>query len=63
MTKPPFDNSDIPQEWIKHYVDQLLDVATKLETGGMRDAVLLRVDNVLDLVQAYRRRNDNKETT
>jgi hypothetical protein len=44
----------IPDAWIKQYVDQLLAVAERLPHGPMRDAVLLRIDHVLDLVKAWR---------
>jgi len=46
---------DIPQDWIKRYVDQLLDVAKQLPDGSrMKDAALLRADHVMDLVKAWR---------
>lgn len=47
----------IDQAWIKHYVDQMLDIATKL-TGPMRDAALLRADHAMDLVKAWRERKE-----
>jgi hypothetical protein len=46
----------IPEEWIKKYVDQLLELAGRLEPGAMRDAMLLRADHVMDLVHAWRKR-------
>jgi hypothetical protein len=45
---------DIPQDWIKGYVDQLLEIAKKLETGPLKDATLLRAEHAMDLVKAYR---------
>lgn len=47
---------DIPQQWIKNYVDRLLTIVKELEPGRMRDAVLLRAEHAMDLVQAYRER-------
>lgn len=47
-------NDPIDQEWIKKYIDQLLELAGKLPTGPMRDACLLRADTVMDMVKAWR---------
>lgn len=47
---------DIPQEWVKNYIDVLLGVAQQLPDGVFKDAVLLRVDHVMDLVKAFRDR-------
>jgi hypothetical protein len=44
----------IPERWIKEYVDQLLACAEKFPEGAMRDSALLRADNVMDMVKAYR---------
>lgn len=44
---------DIPQSWIKNYVDQLLSVAKELPTGPLRDALLRRAECVMDLVEAW----------
>lgn len=46
----------IDQQWIKEYIDQLLDLAGKLPEGPMKQATLLRVDHVMDLVEAWRKR-------
>jgi hypothetical protein len=51
---PPLERHAIPEEWIKKYVDQLLGVAGKLEPGLLRDAVLIRADQTMDLVKAWR---------
>ena len=46
----------IPQEWIKRYVDELLDFAKKLrENDPMRQSCMLRADHVMDLVRAFRK--------
>jgi len=45
----------IPEEWIKRYVDQLLKAAQGLEPGAFRDAVVLRAEHVMDLVEAFRK--------
>lgn len=44
----------IPLDWIKHYVDQFLEVAGRLPEGKMRDAALLRAEHAMDLVQAWK---------
>jgi len=46
---------DIPQEWIKNYVDQIIKVAKDLpEDSSMRNACLLRAEYIMDLVKAFR---------
>lgn len=46
---------DIPQLWIKEYVDTLLRFAERLPEGSpMRDSTLLRADHAMDLVKAFR---------
>lgn len=45
--------SSIPQAWIKRYVDQVIEMAGKLDDGGMRDATLLRAEHAMDLVRAW----------
>jgi hypothetical protein len=44
----------IPPEFIRKYIDQLLLGASKLPDGGMKTAVLLRADSVMDLVKAWK---------
>lgn len=44
----------IPEDWIKDYVDTLIQAAQRLEPGGFRDAILSRADHALDLVTAWR---------
>lgn len=48
----------IPEEWIKKYVDQLLEMAKRLESGPLHAALLLRAEHAMDLVEAYRSRSD-----
>jgi hypothetical protein len=49
------NNKDIPQEWIKNYVDALINLSKELDVGGpMHEACLLRADYVMDLVKAFR---------
>jgi hypothetical protein len=44
----------IPQEWIRDYVDKLVHTARDLpEKGRMRNAVLLRADHIMDMVDAF----------
>lgn len=47
-------SSDIPERWVKHYIDQLLEVAKLLPDGAMKQATLLRADHAMDLVEAHR---------
>lgn len=47
----------IPLEWIKNYVDALLDFAKKFDKSGdspMRAAALLRAEHAMDLVKAWK---------
>ena len=54
---------DIPQEWIKNYVDKLIRVAEDLpENGVMQNALMLRADTVLDMVVAFRVSVDGKDS-
>jgi hypothetical protein len=46
----------IPQEWIKNYVNQLIDVAASLPEGKLRDATILRADHAMDLIEAFQNR-------
>lgn len=50
----------IPQEWIKTYVDALLGAASRWPEGAMRTAALLRADHAMDLVKAFRERNEHR---
>ena len=52
----PEEIEPLDPEWIKKYVDQLLEGAQKLQAGPLRDALLLRADHVMDLVQAWKER-------
>jgi hypothetical protein len=48
--------STISLEWIKEYIDQLLGVAGGLQPGPFQDAILRRIDSILDLVKAWKER-------
>lgn len=50
----------IPQEWIRKYVDQLLEYAEKFGPGSMRDSCLLRAGHAMDLVKAFREEEERK---
>ena len=54
--------TDIPEAWIKNYVDQMVVVAAKFPKGRMRDAALLRMEHAMDLVKAHREHLERKET-
>lgn len=46
---------DISLEWIKKYVDELLEIAKKFEEGSaMRASATLRASFVMDMVDAWR---------
>lgn len=44
----------IDLEWLKKYIDDLLDNAKKLPAGKFRDAVVLRAEHAIDLVEAWK---------
>jgi hypothetical protein len=46
----------ISQDWIKAQIDALLKTAMEMPAGKMRDAIALRIDIYMDLVQAWRER-------
>lgn len=54
------DHSPIDQQWIKHYCDEFLKVAQMIPEGTFRDAVLRRVECVMDLLEAWQKRNEPK---
>ena len=57
MSEPHMTRHEmIPDAWIKHYVDLLLNASGKLEPGLFRDAILLRAEHAIELVRAYRER-------
>lgn len=45
----------IPQDWIKAQVDALLSAAERMPPGAFRDAILLRAEIMMDLVEAWRK--------
>lgn len=50
----------IPDQWIKEYVDKLIDLAKTYDHDNiMYQAILLRVHSVLDMVEAFRE-SENK---
>ena len=55
--------SAIPEEWIGQYVDALLQGAMKLPDGKFRDAVALRAEHAMDLVEAWRKRDQRAADT
>lgn len=49
----------IPEEWIKGYVDSLIKVAKSLDDNSvMQTAIALRAENILDMVVAFREKNN-----
>jgi hypothetical protein len=51
------DRSPIDQQWIQKYCDEFLKVAGSIPEGVMRDAVLRRVEYVMDLLESWQNRN------
>lgn len=51
------DRSPIDQQWIQHYCDEFLKIAPSLPEGPFRDAVLRRVECVMDMLEAWQKRN------
>jgi hypothetical protein len=46
---------DIPQEWIRDYVDQLIEVAKTFPPHSvMKQAAMVRAEYIMDLVEAFR---------
>lgn len=51
----------IPEEWVKHQIDTLLEVAKGLpERAPMRSACLVRAEYYMDLVKAWRESEEYK---
>lgn len=51
----PDDRDAIPMTWIQRYTKTMLDMAAKFDEGSkMREATLLRVDHIMDMVKAYK---------
>ena len=51
------DRSPIDQQWIQHYCDEFIKVAASLPDGLLKQAVLRRVECVMDLTEAWQKRN------
>jgi hypothetical protein len=51
------DRSPIDQKWVQAYCDVLLKLAEELPQGLLRDATLRRIECVMDLVEAWQKRN------
>ncbi len=52
----------IPEEWIKRYVDKLLDFAKSAGPSTlMGTAAMMRADHAMDLVRAWREQNPNSK--
>ena len=50
------DRSPIDQQWIQNYCDEFLRVSAALPPGIYQDALLRRVECVLDLLEAWQNR-------
>ena len=50
---------DIPQEWIKNYVDNLIKAAKMFGDTPMGNAAVLRADHIMDMVEAFHEIMDN----
>jgi len=54
---PERDTSPIDQRWVQNYCDLFLKVSGELPEGTFRDSTLRRVEIVMDLVEAWQKRN------
>ncbi|MGH2613258.1 MAG: hypothetical protein ACRDFB_09480 [Rhabdochlamydiaceae bacterium] len=52
--------ANISIEWIENYVDTLLKVGEKMESGPFKDAVLLRATHALDMLDAWKNKDNEK---
>ena len=55
---PERDRSPVDQKWIQHYCDEFLKITGELPPGPLKDAVLRRVECVMDLLDAWQTRNE-----
>lgn len=54
---------DIPQQWIKEYVDKLLDVSSGLAaTSPWQTTLMKHADGIMDMVNVFRKSTDNPPT-
>lgn len=51
------DRAPIDQDWIRTYCDEFLRIAPQIPAGPFRDAILRRVECVMDLLEAWQKRN------
>lgn len=54
------DRSPIDQQWIQRYCDEFIKIADKLPEGLLKQAVLRRVECVMDLTEGWQKRNEPK---
>lgn len=50
------DRSPIDQQWVRGYCDRLTKVVEVMPDGPYKDAVLHRVECVMDLLEAWQKR-------
>jgi hypothetical protein len=51
------DRNPVDQQWVQHYCDEFLKIAARLDDGLLKNAVLLRVEHAMDLLDAWQKRN------
>lgn len=51
------DRSPIDQRWIQTYCDEFMKVGDSLPEGLLKQAVIRRIECVMDLVEAWQKRN------
>lgn len=56
LKQPPTQDA-IPMEFIKAYVDSLIEFANKLRGSTNVEATMLRADHIMELVKAWQERN------
>lgn len=54
------DRAPIDQQWMQRYCDEFLKIADAQPDGRLRDAILRRVECVMDLLEAWQTRNHPK---
>lgn len=55
------DRSPIDQQWVQRYCNEFLKIAEQLgENSILHAAVLRRVECVMDLIEAWQKRNEPK---
>ena len=57
----PKTMTPIPQEFIKEYVDELINAAKLFGDSRMGNAAMIRADAIMDMVKAFRDKKEPKQ--